>query len=209
MRRPARSPAPSSRRQSPRLTRRQLRQSLRGAARKWVKGVWKAAEHYTVRLSSLSRVTSPLAAELIDDYMAEQNLAGEETRRALFLTVVAGYSTRVVLAKPTEQPRLKPVPRQDDGLEDRVKTIARDRFDSVMTLPPPVWSGYVATAAMQRQRWLTNHKHSWQLLGRERVELLLRWGYVLRCLDEVFVAEPVVQEIAQQGPRSAPRRPRS
>jgi hypothetical protein len=196
MRRPARSTVPRPRRQSGRLTRRELRQSLSRDGRKWVRGVWDAAERYTVRLSSLSRVTSPLGTKLIDDYMANQNLTGAETHRVLFLTLVGGYSIRAVVAKPTEQPRLKPVPREDDGLEDRVKTIARDRFDSVMTLPPAVWSGIVATAAMKRQGWLTSHKHSWQLLGRDRVETLLRWGYALRCLDEAFSAEPVVQETA-------------
>ena len=64
-----------------------------------------------------------------------------------------------------------------------MKTIAGDKFDSVMTLPPAVWSGYVATAAMKRQGWLTTHKLPWSVLGRERVETLLRWGYALRCLD--------------------------
>jgi hypothetical protein len=177
------------------MTRRELNKTLSRGGRKWVKGVWEAAERYTLRLSSLSRVTSPLATKLLDEYMAEQNLAGDETQRALFLTLVAGYSTRAVIAKPTDQPRLKPAPRKDDGLEDRVKQIARDSFSSVMTLPPEVWNGYVATATMRRQKWLSAHKAPWSVLGRDRVELLLRWGYTLRCLDEVFVAEPVVQEV--------------
>ncbi|MGP0037096.1 MAG: hypothetical protein ACLP4R_21375 [Solirubrobacteraceae bacterium] len=178
------------------MTRRELRQSLSRGGRKWIKGVWEASERYTVRLTSLSRVTSPLAAKLIDEYMAEQNLAGEETKRALFVTLVTGYSTRAVVAEPTEQPGLRSVPRKDDDLENRVKTIAGDKFDSVMTLPPAVWSGYVATAAMKRQGWLTTHKLPWSVLGRERVETLLRWGYALRCLDEAFSAEPVVQKTA-------------
>ncbi|HTX11189.1 MAG TPA: hypothetical protein VME22_21380 [Solirubrobacteraceae bacterium] len=178
------------------MTRRELRKTLSGSGRKWLKGVWEAAERYTLRLSSLSRVTSPLATTLIDDYMAKLNLAGEETRRAFFVTLVAGYSTRAVLAEPTEQPRLKPVPPKDDELEDRVKAIAGERFSSVMTLPPEVWSSYVATAAMKRQKWLTGHKLPWYVLSRERVETLLRWGYALRCLDEAYSAEPVLQEAA-------------
>lgn len=195
MRRPARSTVPRERRQSGRMTRRELHKSLSRGGRKWIKGVWDAAERYTLRLSSLSRVTGPLAAKLVDECMAENDLTGEETRRALFITLVNGYATRAVLAKPTDQPRVRSV-RKDDKLEDRVKQIAGDGFAAVMTLPPEVWSAYVATASMKRQRWLNSHKLPWSVLGRERVETLLRWGYALRCVDEALAAEPVVQETA-------------
>jgi hypothetical protein len=180
------------------MTRRELRKSLSRSGRGWLKQVCQAAQKYTLRLSRLSPVTSPLATELIDDYMAELNLAGEETHHAFFLTLVAGYSARAVLAEPTEQPRLRPVPRDGDGLADRIRAIAVDEFGSVMTLPPEVWSGYVATAANKQQRWLTSHKLPWYMLERDRVERLLRLGYVLRCLDEARRAEPVLE--------SAPRR---
>lgn len=195
MRRPTRSTAPRERRQSGRLTRRQLRQSLSGGARKWLKGVWQAAEQYTLRLSSLSSVSSPLATKLIDEYMAENNLAGEETHHEFFLALVAGYSARAVLAEPTEQPGLRRPPAQAD--EDWVRTTAGEEFGSVMTLPSQVWNGYVMTAAMKLQGRLTSRKLPWYMLGRERVETLLRQGYVLRCLDEALEAEPVLQEAAQ------------
>ena len=34
----------------------------------------------------------------------------------------------------------------------------------------------------------------WYRLGRERIETLLRYGYVLRCIDEALDAEPEFQE---------------
>lgn len=182
------------RRQSGRLTRRELRQSLSGAGRKWLKEVWQAAEQYSLRLARLSPVTSPLGTRLTDEYMAEHRLDGEETHRALFLTLVAGYSTRAVLAEPTEQPALASRPRSDDQLEHRVRAIATDDFESVMTLPPEVWTGYVATATMKLQRRLTSRTLPWQQLGRQRIETLLRYGYVLRCVDEALDAEPALSE---------------
>jgi hypothetical protein len=190
------STAPRERRQSPRMTKRELRQTLSGGGRKWIKQVWQAGERYTLRLSSLSPVTGPLAAKLIDEFMAELNLAGEETHRAFFLTLVAGYSARVVVADPTEQPGLRRVVREDDKLEDEVRTIAAERFASVMTLPPEVWNAFEATATMKQQSWLTSRKLPWYVLGRERARTLLRWGYVLRCVDEALDAEPALQSAA-------------
>jgi hypothetical protein len=178
------------RRQSGRLTRRELRQSLSGSGRKWLGEVWEAAEEYSLRLSRLSPVTSPLGTELTDEYMAERKIADEGLHRALFLTLVAGYAARTVLAGPTEQPGLEaPVPRAD-----WVRAIATEKFDSVMTLPPEVWRGYVATATMKQQRRLTSPTLPWHWLGRERIETLLRYGYVLRCVDEALDSEPVLQD---------------
>jgi len=193
--RPTRPTRRPERRQSPRLTRRELRQSLSAGGRKWIKGVWQAAERYSVRLGRLSPVTSPVGTRLVDEYMAEHRLEGDEIHRALFLTLVAGYSTRVVIAAPTEQPRLEPAPRRDGDLDDRVRTIAREKFESLMTLPSEVWRAYVATATMKQQGRFTSPKLPWQRLGRERVETFLRWGYVLRCVDEALDAEPVFQEV--------------
>ena len=65
-----------------------------------------------------------------------------------------------------------------------------------MTLPPEVWRGYVATATMKQQRRLTSPELPWNWLGRERIETLLRYGYVLRCVDEALDAEPVLQDAA-------------
>jgi hypothetical protein len=183
---------PRERRQSARLTRRELRQSLSGPGRKWLKEVWDAAEQYSLQLARLSPATSPLGTKLTDEYMVEHNIAGEELHRALFLTLVAGYSARAVLAEPTEQPRLKAAVRQ----ANRVAAIANDEFESVMALPHEVWRGYVATATMKLQRRLTSPTLPWHWLPRERIETLLRYGYVLRCVDEALDSEPVLQDTA-------------
>jgi hypothetical protein len=180
------------RRQSARLTRRELRQSLSGAGRKWVKQVWNAADAYSLKLARLSPVTSPLGTTLTDEYMNEHNLAGDELHRALFLALVAGYSARAVLAEPTGQPGLKAARPQ----ADRVEAIASGEFESVMTLPPEVWNAYVITATMKLQSRLATRTLTWHQLGRERIETLLRYGYVLRCLDEALGREPVPQDIA-------------
>jgi hypothetical protein len=193
----SRPSAPRDRRQSPRLTKRQLRQSLSGPGRKWVKGVWEAAERFSLQLERLSPVTGPAGEALIDQYIAEHKLEGEELRQALFLTLVAGYSTRVVMAEPTGQPGLDPSSLEVDELEDRVRAIAAEEFESVMTLPSDVWAGYVATATMRQQQKLTSKTLPWYGLGRTRVETLLRWGYVLRCVDEALDRGPVVQDSAQ------------
>jgi hypothetical protein len=180
------------RRQTGRLTRRELRQSLSGPGRKWLKEVWQAAEHYSLTLARLSAVTSPLGTRLVEEYMAEQGLDGEEVHRALFLTLVAGYSARAVLAEPTDQPRLD----VSDAHADRVPTIASEEFDSVMSLPPEMWTAYVATATMKLQGQLASRTLPWSQLGRGRVETLLRYGYVLRCVDEALDAEPALQDSA-------------
>lgn len=182
----------TERRQSGRLTRRELRQTISRTGRKWLKQVWDAAEQYSLQLARLSPVTSPLGTQLTDEYMVEQNVAHDELHRALFLTVVAGYSARAVMAGPTDQPRLThPVPEAD-----WVRAIASDEFESVMTLPPEIWHGYVLTATWKLQTRLASTELPWQWLGRERIETLLRYGYVLRCLDEALDNEPALQETA-------------
>lgn len=181
-------------RQSGRSTRRELRQSFSGAGRKWLKEVWQAAEQYSLTLARLSPVTSPLGTRLIDEYMAEQGLDGQETHRALFLTLVAGYSTRAVLADPTGQPALASLSHADDQLEHRVREIADDGFQSVMTLPSEVWTGYVATATMKLQGKHASRTLPWWQLERQRIETLLRYGYVLRCVDEALDAEPALRD---------------
>jgi hypothetical protein len=185
----ARRQAPE-RRQSGRLTRRELRQSLSGPGRKWLKEVWQATEQYSLRLARLSSVTSPVGTRMIDEYMAEQNLAGDELHRVLFLTLVAGYSTRAVMAEPTQQPGLEADSIPADELDARTRTIAGEEFERVMTLPPEVWNGYVATATMKLQRRYASSTLPWRQFGRERIATLLRYGYVLRCIDEALEAEP-------------------
>jgi hypothetical protein len=186
------------------LTRRELKQTLSRHGRKWVKEVWQAAARTSGDLDGLSPVTTPLGNRLVESYAASERLTGGEIQRALRIATVAGYATRVVVAQPTEQPSVRPSAfglgaRPDVGrlaadpgrLIDPVRTIARERFDSVMTLPPEVWKSYVATAAMKLQGQLASGKElSWQVLTRSRIEQMLRCGYVLRCLDEAIGAEP-------------------
>ena len=202
---------PRERRQSPRLTKRLLRQSLSGRGRKWVKEVWQAATRKTAELNRLSPVTTPVGNRLVESYAAEHRLDGGEIQSALRIATVAGYASRMVLGEPTEQPSLGPSAFQlkngDDPnalgkdhaavnrLMDRVRSIASERFDSVMTLPSDVWNGYVMTAAMRLQDQLTTKTLSWQDFGRARIEEMLRAGYVLRCLDEALGAEPEFKDI--------------
>ena len=171
--------------------------------------MWQAAASTAAELDSLSPVTAPLGVRLVESYAAREQ-AGEETQRGLRIALVAGYASRVVLVDPTEQPTLRPAafglsarpdverigedPAAIKRLADPVRTIATDQFETVMTLPQEVWSGYVATAAKKLQRQLKDEL-TWRDLGRDRIERMLRYGYVLRCLDEAIDAEPVVRDL--------------
>jgi hypothetical protein len=197
-------PDPRERRQSGRLTRRELKQTLSRGGRKWVKEVWQAAARTSGELNRLSAVTTPLGNRLVESYTVAERLAGGEIQRALRIATVAGYATRVVIAEPTEQPSLHPsafeigahpdvdrLAADPDRLLEPVRVIATERFDSAMTLPSEVWTSYVATAAMKLQGQLASGKElSWQVFARSRIELMLRYGYVLRCLDEALEIEP-------------------
>jgi hypothetical protein len=196
------------RRQSGRLTRRELKQTLSRHGRKWVRDVWKAAAGASGDMNRLSPVTTPLGNRLVESYVASERLAGGEIQRALRIATVAGYATRVVIAQPTEQPSPRPsafglgahpdvdrLAADPARLLDPVRTIATERFESVMTLPAEVWTSYVATAAMKLQGQLAAGKElSWQVLTRSRIELMLRYGYVMCCLDEILGAEPELRD---------------
>jgi hypothetical protein len=196
------------RRQSGRLTRRELKQTLSRPGRKWVREVWKASAGASGGMNRLSPVTTPLGNRLVESYTASERLAGGEIQRALRIATVAGYATRVVIAEPTEQPSLPPsavglgahpdldrLAADPTRLLDPVRAIATNRFESVMTLPSEVWTSYVATAAMKLQGQLASGKElSWQVLTRSRIERMLRYGYVMRCLDELLGAEPEVRD---------------
>ena len=196
------------RRQSGRLTKRELRQILSGQGRKWVKEVWQAASQASAEMNRLSPVSTQLGNRLVESYASARHLEGAEIQRALRIATVAGYATRVVVAEPTEQPTLRPasfelsahpdfdrLAADPTRLLDPVRAIAIDRFDTVMTLPPEVWRAYVATATMKLQGQLATKTLTWQSLGRERIEQMLRYGYVLRCLDEAIGGEPELREI--------------
>lgn len=198
------------RRQSGRLTRRELNKSLSRRARKWVKEVWQAASLASARFDGLSPVTTPLANTLVENYGARQGATAEDIQRALLVALTAGYASRMVLVEPTEQPSLKPAslhlrgrpdvdrisgdPAAINNLLGPVRTIASEQFESVMTLPHPVWNGYVAMATNQLQGQLASDTLSWRDLGRDRIERMLRYGYVLRCLDETLRLLPAVRE---------------
>lgn len=202
---------PREHRQSPRLTKRELRQSLNASGRKWVKEVWRAAARSAGEMNRLSPVTTPLGTRLVESYGTEHGLTGDEIQRALRIALVAGYASRMVLVEPTNQPSIEPsafaLSNGDDPatlgndsvvltrLMDPVCSMASDRFDSVMTLPPEVWNAYVITATMKLQAQLGTKTLTWRNLGRARIEQMLRYGYVLRCLDETLDAEPELKEI--------------
>lgn len=198
-------------RQSWRMTRRELRKTLKRDARKWVREVWQASAGAAAELEALSPLTAVLGTRLVEDYAASKKRADSELQRALRIVIVAGYGARIVLVDPTNQPALRPASfhlgqRADaeklagdaaavGRLLDDVRTIAGDRWDSVMTLPPEVWKCFVVTALQKLQHQLSTDTLSWQELGRERIETMLRYGYVLCCLDEAIGAEPVVRDL--------------
>jgi hypothetical protein len=198
---------PREHRQSGRLTKRELRQSLSGRARKWLGEVWQAVARTSGQMNRLSPVTTPLGNRLVERYGAEHGLPGAEIQRALRIALVAGYASRVVLREPTDQPSVEPrafelaasadvadLAADPTRLIDPVRSIADGRFDSVMTLPPEVWKGLVLTATMRLQAQLATKTLTWRQLGRDRMEPMLRYGYVLRCLDEALGAEPELRE---------------
>lgn len=200
------------------MTRRELQKTLARDGRKWVRELWKAASGMAADLDALSPLTTVVGNRLVEEYAKK---AGPELQRALRIVIVAGYATRIVLVEPTKQPRLRPAAfhlgrrpsaEQVAGdahavgrLLDDVRTIASDRWDSVMSLPAQVWSGYEALATHQLQRQLGTKTLTWQQLGRDQVETMLRYGYVLCCLDEAIDAEPVVRDLdAEPAPATTP-----
>jgi hypothetical protein len=194
------------RRQSRRRTRVELRRSLSADGRAWVTEVWQAAEDLARDPSLLGSLTSALAVGFIERYAATEEPEAEDTQRSLFAVIKTGYASRTVLVGPTSQPSLEASSFRIDEpfdveqvandagalgqLIDRVRSIASADFDSVMTLPRDVWSAYVAIATMQLQRDLASSTLTWRQLDRETVGGLLRYGYVLACLDEALDGSP-------------------
>jgi hypothetical protein len=204
--------AQKDRPQSWRRTRRELHMSMSRSGRKWVRGVWKATASTASEFEGLSPVTTLLAGRLVESFAVREHPEGEDLQEALRVAIVYGYAARVVVADPTDQPSLTPsafnLSRQSDverlandaatpkRLLDPIRSIASDRFDSVMTLPGEVWSGLAAIATQTLQRRFKSEQLTWRDLSRDQVEKMLRYGYVLRCLDEALDAEPTFREPA-------------
>jgi hypothetical protein len=198
------------RRQTLRRTRVELHHSFTRDGREWIKEMWQAAEGILARLTELSPLTTVLGSGSADSYAAAEHLEGDEIRHAFFDVIMAGYASRIVLAKAMEQPDLDLSSLPLDAPVDvariardtaavgelirSVRTIAMADFDSVMTLPPEVWGGYVAMATMRVQHDLASSTLTWRDLSRERIDQLLRYGYVLRSLDEMLDEEPELRE---------------
>jgi hypothetical protein len=188
----------------------QLRRSFTADGRAWVQESWQAAEGVFTRLSRLSPLTTPLGTMLAERYAAAEGLEAEEVGQAFVTVMMVGYASRTVLAGPTDQPSLDPALLSIDtpgdaeqiakdtaavgDLSDAVESVASADFHSVMVLPPDVWAGYVALATLALQRDLASSTLTWRELSRDRIEAMLRYGYVLRCLDEAFHGEPELRE---------------
>jgi hypothetical protein len=204
--------AERERRQSWRRTRRQLHKSLNRDGRKWVRQVWDAAARTAGDLEALSPLTTLLGNRLVEDYSAREQLVSEDLQEALRVAVISGYTCRLVIVDSTGQHKLRraafglgakadaeQLARDDNAANkvlDPVKTIATAQFDSIMALPPEIWSAYIALATQKLQHQFTGRatKLDWRALGRERVETMTRYGYVLCCLDEAIGAEPQFRE---------------
>ena len=178
------------------MTRMQLKHTLSSDGRAWVSEVWAAADSLCSK-----PLTSPtlieLGPRLCDRYAAAEKVEGQEVREAFFSVITAGYASRAVLARPTEQPDLDisslPLPsdrQYDEAAMAEVESVASDDFASVMTLPREMWAAYVSLAAMHLQERLVSSTLTWNRLSAERIEAMLRQGYLLRCLDESLERRP-------------------
>lgn len=172
--------------------------------------MWQSAEGVFSQLAVLSPLTTVLGRRSAESYAAAEHLEGDEIQRAFFDVIMAGYASRTVLANAMDQPSLEQASLPLEAPFD-VARIAKDSaavgeliglvestaladFEAVMTLPPEVWAGYVAMATMRLQHDLASGTLTWRDLDRARIEQLLRYGYVLRCLDEALDQAPELRE---------------
>jgi hypothetical protein len=174
----------------------QLKHTLSSEGRAWVGEVWAAADGLCSK-PLISPTLIKLGPRLCDRYAAAENVEGEEIREAFFSVVTAGYASRGVLAGPTEQPGLDisslPLPsnpQYEEAAMAEVESVASDNFESVMTLPKELWAAYLSLAVMHLQERLTSSTLSWYQLSAQRIETMLRHGYLLRCLDESLERTP-------------------
>jgi hypothetical protein len=187
-------------RQTRRRTRRELAHTLSRHGRKWVQEVWDATQEVLAQPPVFSPLTAAVGKRLAETEAAAERLEAPEIQDAWLEVMKAGYASRTVLAAPTEQPSLNLAslgtrtarnldhsatdPAVVDGLQEQVRRIAVNDFESVMALPSEVWTGFVAKAANKLQGDLTSPPVTWRQLDRDRIERMMRLGYVLRCLDE-------------------------
>jgi hypothetical protein len=180
----------------------QLKHTLSSDGRAWVNEVWEAVDGLCSK-PVISPTLIKLGPLLSERYAAGEQLEGEEVREAFFEVITAGYASRGVLARPTEQPRLDtsslPLPSRSDLEQDDAATaeligplesLASADFESVMTLPEQLWRAYVSVAAMHLQERLESSTLTWRELSSDRIQALLRRGYVLRALDEWLERKP-------------------
>jgi hypothetical protein len=177
---------------------------LSRAGKKWVKEVWTAADemaHQDLPISSLAAAT---ADGIVQSNGATQESDADHAHLARLGVIRVGYATRVVLAGSGEQPSADPMwfgladdraiePAPSDSaavsqVVDTVRRIARIQFASAMTLLDEVWAAYVATATRELQGSQASGSVSWRELSPDVIDELLRWGYLLRCLDEALSA---------------------
>jgi hypothetical protein len=168
----------------------QLKRTLSSEGRAWVNEVWAAADRLCSKPLT-SQTLIKLGPRLCDRYAAAEQVEGQGVREAFFSVMTAGYASRAVLAGPTEQPDLdisslplRSNPGYDQAAMAEVANVAGNGFKSVMTLPRDMWAAYVSLAAMYLQERLTSSTITWYQLSAERIETMLRQGYLLRCLDE-------------------------
>jgi hypothetical protein len=198
------------RRQTLRRTRSELHRSLDETDREVVMESWSATERVFRELRSLSPLTTLLGRAFAAGYAESKRLRGEGVPLTFFAVMLAGYATRSLFVDIIGQPLLDPhtppldqlVGRDYDYedpdtnvaaielLRDPVFQLVFADFGTVMTLSPELWAGYISLATMQLQANLKSRAVPARYLDRECIEGMLRYGYVLRCVDEALGAEP-------------------
>lgn len=170
--------------------------------------VWETAAAVANKEPSLSPLAGAVAHGLAAGGATDRGT--DEARRARFAVIRIGHATRSVLSGPTDQPapdeRLFALPVEPTiGLDatdadlvghlvETLERLSRTAFDSAMSLPMDVWAAYVVLATRELQKTLGGPGLEWRQLSRERVDELLRCGYLLHCLEETLVRQPASQD---------------
>lgn len=174
---------------------------------------WAATESIFTELRSLSPLTTLLGRSFAASYADTRGLREEDASLTFFALMLAGYAARVLFQEVFGQPLLNPYEEPLDGLQGRnfdlqdpvgnanareaveqladpAVNIALAAFEAVMTLPPDFWAGFISLATMQLQKNFRSRAVRARYLDRECIEGMIRYGYVLRCVDEAIRAEP-------------------